>query len=46
MAPFDTAYDFLLAFYTILSCIISEINGNGNENISNVPPTVDRRRIT
>ena len=21
-------------------------NGNGNENISNVPPTVDRRRIT
>ena len=22
------------------------INGNGNENISNAPPTVDRRRIT
>ena len=21
-------------------------NGNGNENISNAPPTVDRRRIT
>jgi len=21
-------------------------NGNGNENMSNAPPTVDRRRIT
>jgi len=27
----------------ILQC---DINGNGNENISNAPPTVDRRRIT
>jgi len=26
--------------------LIPERNGNGNENISNAPPTVDRRRIT
>jgi len=25
---------------------IHQMNGNGNENISNAPPTVDRRRIT
>ena len=29
-------------------CLVTEVDGNGsgNENISNAPPTVDRRRIT
>jgi len=28
------------------NCNEAAINGNGNVNISNAPPTVDRRRIT